>query len=309
MPKENWNYDNIPDQSGRVALVTGANSGLGFQESLMLAKKGAEVILVGRNQVKIEQAMTTILEQVPAAKLAYEKIDLADLDSIAHGAENIKRNYERLDLLLNNAGVMIPPLSYTKQGFELQFGTNHLGHFALTGQLLPLILQTPDSRIASMTSLVGRSGTIDFNDLNYKHRQYRKMLAYGQSKLANILFINELAHRLVQAGAKTTAVVAHPGGANTNLMNNGGFVLRRIITPLGSQPVSDGALPILRATCDPNSRNGSFWGPSGRFGLTGSPIEIKMSAKENDRSQCQQLWNVSEQLTDVSYGEMLAPGK
>lgn len=305
MVTTSWRYNDIPDQSGRVALVTGANAGIGLQEARLLAKKGAEVILAGRNPAKLEQAVSDIATQVPNAKLSFEIIDLADLDSIAKGADRIKAKYSRLDLLLNSAGVMIPPLSYTKQGFELQFGTNYLGHFALTGQLLPLILKTKNSRIVSMTSLASGMGAINFKDPNYRNRRYLKMQAYAQSKLANILFINELAHKLAAVHAQTKALIAHPGGANTGLMSNGGFVLRRIVTPLGSQSTADAALPILRAACDPEARNGSFWGPSGLFGLTGDPKQIKISAKGSNRNTGQQLWDLGERLTGVSFEQAL----
>ncbi|MDO3413006.1 oxidoreductase [Saccharibacillus sp. CPCC 101409] len=301
MPHEKWTYDQIPDQSGKVVLITGANSGLGYQEALMLAQKGAEVILASRDANKVGAAIQQIAEQVPRAKLSGIKLDLADLDSVSECAEEVRRKYGRLDLLINNAGVMIPPFSHTKKGFELQFGTNHLGHFALTGRLLPLILQTPDSRIASMTSLAGVMGSIHLNDLNYERRRYVKMAAYGQSKLANLMFIRELAARLKQSGSSTTAAAAHPGGSPTNLQKSGGFLFRRVLTPLTSQPASEGALSILRAACDPMAANGSFWAPSGLLGLTGSPKEIKMPAKAVDPALCGQLWEISERLTGVAY--------
>ncbi|AVV56287.1 short-chain dehydrogenase [Paenibacillus glucanolyticus] len=303
MANRKWTYDHIPNQSGRVVLITGANSGLGYQEALMMAKKGAEVIIAGRDRIKVNTAIKTIAKQAPNAKLSNVILDLADLNSVSECVKEVQRRYGRLDLLINNAGVMIPPFSHTKQGFELQFGTNHLGHFALTGQLLPLILQTPNSRIASMTSLAGMAGSIDFSDLNYENRRYIKMLAYGQSKLANLMFINELAIRLKNAGSKTIAVAAHPGGSPTNLQQSGGFFFRRILTPLTSQPASEGALPILRAACDPKAANGSFWAPSGLFGLTGSPVEVKMPSKAVNKTQCNQLWDISEKLTGVSYAK------
>ncbi|WP_433708326.1 oxidoreductase [Paenibacillus illinoisensis] len=308
MAERKWTYDYIPNQSGRVVLITGANSGLGYQQALMMAKKGAEVILAGRDRTKIDKAIELIANQVPAAKLSSVMLDLANLHSVAKCAKEVRQKYDRLDLLVNNAGVMIPPFSLTRQGFELQFGVNHLGHFALTGQLLPLILLTPHSRIVSMTSLAGIAGSIDLNDLHYENRRYIKMLAYGQSKLANLMFIHELATRLEATGSKTIAVAAHPGGSPTNLQQNSGFVFRRILTPLTSHPASEGALPILRAACDPKAANGSFWAPSGLFGLTGSPVEVNMPAKAVHKTKCDQLWTISEKLTNVSYEEFFSAG-
>lgn len=301
MGKRTWTYDHIPGQNGRVVLITGANSGLGYQEALMMALKGAEVILAGRDSKKMNAALKAIAKQAPDAKLSLVMLDLADLNSVAKCAQEVQQNFKRLDLLINNAGVMIPPFSHTKQGYELQFGTNHLGHFALTGQLLPLLLQTPGSRIASMSSLAGVAGSINLNDLNYERRRYIKMLAYGQSKLANLMFTNSLANRLKNIGSDTIAVVAHPGGSPTNLQQNGGFFFRRILTPLTSHPPSQGALPILRAACDPEAANGSFWAPSGVFGLTGAPVEVKMPFRAVNKAQCDRLWEISEEATGILY--------
>lgn len=301
MGKRTWTYDHIPSQNGRVVLITGANSGLGYQEALMMAQKGAEVILAGRDSKKMNAALKSIAQQAPGAKLSLVMLDLADLNSVAKCAQEVQRNFKRLDLLINNAGVMIPPFSHTKQGFELQFGTNHLGHFALTGQLLPLLLQTPGSRIASMSSLAGVAGSINLNDLNYERRRYIKMLAYGQSKLANLMFTHRLANRLKGIGSDTIAVAAHPGGSPTNLQQNGGFFFRRILTPLTSHPPSQGALPILRAACDPEAANGSFWASSGLFGLTGAPAEVKMPSRAVNKTQCDRLWEISEEATGIFY--------
>lgn len=301
MGKRTWTYDHIPGQNGRVVLITGANSGLGYQEALMMVLKGAEVILAGRDSKKMNAALKAIAKQAPDAKLSLVMLDLADLNSVAKCAQEVQRNFKRLDLLINNAGVMIPPFSHTKQGYELQFGTNHLGHFALTGQLLPLLLQTPGSRIASMSSLAGVAGSINLKDLNYERRRYIKMLAYGQSKLANLMFTNSLANRLKNTGSDTIAVAAHPGGSPTNLQQNGGFFFRRILTPLTSHPPSQGALPILRAACDPEAANGSFWAPSGLFGLTGAPAEVKMPSRAVNKTQCDRLWEISEEATGILY--------
>ncbi len=296
-----WNFDNIANQSGRVALVTGATSGIGFQTSMMLAKKGAEVILTYRNLDSAKKTIDKITKECPEAKLSAVKLDLADLHSIKECADEVQNKYIQLDLLINNAGVMVPPFSRTKQGFELQFGTNYLGHFALTGLLLSLITHTPNSRIISLVSLAIWVGRINFNDLNYEHRPYKEWEAYGQSKLACLIFIQELARKLEQHKLHTVAVASHPGGSPTNLQRTSSYFMKNILTPLISHPPSEAALPTLRAACDIDVPNGSFWGPSSLFGLTGSPEEAKIPRKALDENVAQQLWELSEQLTGVVY--------
>lgn len=296
-----WTSDNIPDQSGRVALITGANSGIGFQTAMMLAKKQAEVVLACRNMDEGKQAMQKINLHCTGAKTSLVKLDLADLHSIAECAQHVQDTFPQLDLLINNAGVMVPPLTRTKQGYELQFGTNHLGHFALTGRLLPLIINTWGSRVVSVSSIGARIGKIHFDDLNYDRRSYSAWFAYGQSKLAELLFIQELAGRLHQNGLETIAVAAHPGGSPTNLQRNSGFFMRKILTPLIAQKPVNAALPSLRAACDPNVANGSFWGPSGCFGLTGSPEKAVMPKRALDPDVAGKLWDVSERLTGVTF--------
>lgn len=298
---QKWDYNNIPDQRGRIALVTGANSGIGYQTSLMLAKKGAEVIMACRNLNNADHAVDTIKNEFPSAKLCTVKLDLSDLDSIFHCADVIIGKYDKLDLLINNAGVMVPPFSHTKQGFELQFGTNHLGHFALTGKLLPLILKTDASRIVSISSIIAYKGKIDFNDLNYDHKPYKKWDAYGQSKLANLLFAMELAKRLRDKGYETIATAAHPGVATTNLMRTSGFFMEKIITPMVSHSSAEGALPTLLAACDSAVTNGSYWGPSGFMGMKGTPEKAKKPSAALDDNACRKLWEISEKLTGVSF--------
>jgi NAD(P)-dependent dehydrogenase (short-subunit alcohol dehydrogenase family) len=296
-----WTFDNIPDQSGRIALITGANSGLGFQTSLMLAKKGAEVVLACRNLTKAKDALDLIRKNYPPAKVSITKLDLSDLNSVADCAESFKKKYDRLDLLINNAGVMVPPLSYTKQGYELQFGTNHLGHFALTGRLLPLMSRRDGSRVVSLSSLGAKIGRIDFNDLQYENKHYSAWLAYGQSKLANLMFSLELARRLKSYDLKTIAVAAHPGGSATNLQRTSSFFMKRILTPLISHKPAQAALPTLRAACDPQAANGSFWGPSGFFELTGLPEEANVPKQARDLAISTRLWEESEKLTSIKF--------
>ncbi len=296
-----WNYNNIPNQAGRVALVTGGPSGIGFQISLMLAKKGAEVILTYRDLNKAQQARNQILSEHPKAKLTLVKLDLSDLTSIAACAGEIKTNYTQLDLLINNAGVMVPPFTKTAQGFELQMGTNHLGHFALTGQLLPLLISTAGSRVISVSSLAAFIGKIDLNDLNYEHRSYKKWAAYGQSKLANLLFIQELSKKLAKHHLPTIAVASHPGGSPTNLQRTSSYFMKHILTPLISQAPSAAALPTLRAACDPAVSSGSYWGPSSFFCLKGNPEQAKIPDRALDVTMAARLWELSEKLTGVIY--------
>jgi len=296
---EKWDINNIPDQQERVALITGANSGLGFQVSLALARKGADIILACRNLEKAEKAVEFIRKESPDTKLSVLKLDLSDLDSVSECAEKIKEKYTVINLLINNAGIMVPPFSRTKQGFELQFGTNHLGHFALVGKLLPLINHVSGSRIVSVSSIAASLNYINFNDLNYEHKHYRKWQAYGQSKLANQMFMRELAKRLEENDSETISVAAHPGVSSTDLFNNSGIVGK--LSSLISQSPEKGALSILRASCDPQIQNGSYWGPSGLFKFKGNPEQTKLESKALDSKLTKRLWEISEKLTGVSY--------
>lgn len=296
-----WTFDNIPDQSGRVALVTGANSGLGFQISLMLAKKGAEVIMACRNLNKAEEAADKIKKEAPNAKLCIHNLDLSDLNSVNECAEKIKEQYTSLDLIINNAGVMVPPFSRTKQGFELQLGTNHLAHFALVGKLLTLIANTPGARIVSVSSIAAMMNYIDFSDLNYEHKKYQKWQAYSQSKLANQMFMRELARRLGENQAKAISVAAHPGVSSTDLFKTTGVFMKKVALKLISHTPDKAALSILRAACDLEVENGSYWGPSGVFGCKGSPVKAKLMPKTLHSELTKKLWEESEKLTGVKY--------
>ena len=257
-----WRFDEMPIQTGRIALVTGANSGLGFETARMLAMRGAEVIMACRNRSKGEQALQRVREAYPAARVSLLPLDLADLGSVEDAATTLSAEHARLDLLINNAGVMVPPFARTKQGFELQFGTNHLGHFALTGRLLPLILETPGSRVVVLSSAGANFGRINLDDLNYEGRRFSKWGAYCQSKLANLMFALELARRLSAARHGTIATAAHPGGAATDLQRDAAF-FRTVVNPYLAAAPSTGALPTLRAATDPEAGNGSYWGPFG----------------------------------------------
>ena len=238
-----WTFASIPDQTGRVAIVTGANTGIGFETARALAKKGATVIMACRDSGKAAAAAARIHAEQPTGTVAAMSLDLSDLESVRRFAEEIAAQHQKLDLLINNAGVMVPPKSTTRQGFELQFGTNHLGHFALTGHLLPLLCRTPGSRVVVVSSNAHKMGRIAMDDLNFERRGYSRWGAYAQSKLANLLFVLELQRRLSAAGAKTLVTAAHPGWTATDLQRTAGFTKR--LNPLFAMQPADGALPTL----------------------------------------------------------------
>ncbi|MDV6373279.1 oxidoreductase [Deinococcus arenicola] len=293
-----WSEADMPDQTGRVAIVTGANSGLGYETSRALAQHGATVVMACRNAQKAEAAATRILATNPRGKVILMTLDLGDLDSVRTFAEQFKSKFERLDLLVNNAGIMVPPEGTTEQGFETQFGVNHLGHFALTAQLIDLLNATPGARVVNLSSIAHRFGQIEFDDLNWKRRDYKPMPAYGQSKLANLLFTYELQRRLQAAGSSTIAVAAHPGYAATGLQGDGGN--DGLIGKL-AQTQEMGALPSMYAATAPEMQGAQFFGPSGFAEIAGNPQRVKSNARSHDTETAQQLWEVSEKLTGVAF--------
>jgi len=300
-----WSEQDIPDQKGRVALVTGANTGTGFETAKALARKGARVILACRHLEKAMAAEQRIRAEVPGADLERLIVDLGSLASIREAALAVQTRYPKLDLLINNAGVMIPPRSRTADGFELQFGTNHLGHFALTGLLLPLLLAAPGSRVVTMSSTAHKFGRIAFDDLQ-SERRYRAWTAYGQSKIANLMFTFELQRRLERAGSATLALAAHPGYARTDLQRHAARqpLTRLLMAALGafmSQDAAHGALPLLRAAVDPAAEGAAFFGPSGCGELKGAPVRVKSNARSRDEAVQRRLWDVSAQLTQIVY--------
>jgi len=294
-----WTFDDIPDQTGRTIIVTGANTGIGRETARMLALKGAHVVLACRNREKGRTALAQILAEKPAGRAELETLDLSDLDSVAAFAAAFARTHQRLDVLINNAGVMAPPLGRTAQGFELQFGTNHLGHFALAGRLLPLAMRTPGARIVVVASTAQNFGRIDFDDLNWERRAYRAWAAYSQSKLANMLFALELQRRLSSAGSDVRATAAHPGYTATDLQRTAGIA--RFLNPLFAMKPPDGALPTLRAATDSAAVGGSYWGPSRLLEMSGPPAPARISDRAKDEAVAARLWDVSEKLTGVSY--------
>lgn len=299
-----WTTANIPDLTGKTALITGASSGIGAAAAAAFAAKGATTVLAVRDIARGETIAARILAQTPGATLAIERLDLADLASIRAFAERMSGTRPRIDILLNNAGLGMQPVrSETKDGFERQFGTNHLGHFALTGRLIPALLRAPAPRVVTIASLAHRRGKIDFDDLQSK-RNYAGGRAYSQSKLANILFALELNSRA--AGSGLISVAAHPGISATGFLAaiglpkyqeaTGQFVMQAI-----GQDAAHGALPGLYAATMPSVKGGQYWGPDGFMEMRGSPALAKLSAAAQDRETQARLWRVSEELTGVYY--------
>jgi NAD(P)-dependent dehydrogenase (short-subunit alcohol dehydrogenase family) len=299
-----WTTSDIPDQSGRVAVVTGANTGLGFWTAAALADKGAHVVLAVRNVEKGKDAAAQISAKSPNAVVKVHQLDLTSLDAIRTSADQLKAEHQRIDLLINNAGVMYTDKDNTKDGFELQFGTNHLGHFALTGLLLDRLLPVDGSRVVTVSSIGHRIiADIHFDDLQWE-RSYNRVAAYGQSKLANLMFTYELQRRLALKGAPTAALAAHPGGSDTELTRNIPRLLKPavdVIWPLMSQSAEMGALPTLRAATDPSAQGGQYYGPDGLGEQRGHPKVVKSSKKSHDEAKQRRLWEVSEELTGVKY--------
>jgi NAD(P)-dependent dehydrogenase (short-subunit alcohol dehydrogenase family) len=293
-----WTEQDIPDQNGRVAVVTGANTGLGFETARALAERGATVVLAVRNVEKGKQSAARINGDVTVLEL-----DLTSLASVRAAAAALHAEHPRIDLLINNAGVMDTPRQTTSDGFELQFGTNHLGHFALTGLLLDLLLPVPGSRVVTVSSVGHRiRAEIHFDDLQWE-RSYNRIEAYGQSKLANLLFTYELQRRLTQPGT-TAAVAAHPGMANTELVRHlpaAIRVLEPVLVPLITQSAAKGALPTLRAATDPGVLGGQYYGPDGLGESRGNPRLVTSSEQSYDIALQQRLWAVSEDLTGVKF--------
>ncbi|WP_306215602.1 SDR family NAD(P)-dependent oxidoreductase [Actinoplanes sp. RD1] len=292
-----WTEQNIPDQQGRVAIVTGANTGLGFETARMLAERGATVVLAVRNVEKGKQAAARI-----SGDVTVQELDLTSLASVRSAAADLRAAHPRIDLLINNAGVMYTPRQTTADGFELQFGTNHLGHFALTGLLLDRLLPVPGSRVVTVSSTGHRiRAAIHFDDLQWE-RSYSRVGAYGQAKLANLMFTYELQRRLAPHGT-TIAVAAHPGVSNTELVRNTPTALRLPVTwlaPVLTQNAAMGALPTVRAATDPEVAGGQYYGPGGLGEVRGYPKLVASSAGSHDRAAQQRLWTVSEQLTGVT---------
>lgn len=298
-----FDLDKIPSQKGRIAIVTGANIGLGFETALGLAKKEMTVVLACRNIEKATLAKQDILKEVPNADLEIMQIDLSKLDAVRAFAKTYLEKYQTLDLLINNAGVMVPPFSLTKDGFELQMAANYFGHFLLTGLLLKTILATPNSRIVSLSSMAHRSGKINFDDLQSRQK-YSAIQAYSQSKLACLMYGYELQRRLEVAGHTTTiSTIAHPGASHTNLgqhIPKWAMTLFSVFMPLFSHSAKAGAQPTLWAAIGV-AEGGDYFGPTGFREIKGKPGKVDSTPLSKDKDIAKKLWEVSEQLTDISY--------
>ncbi len=302
-----WTADSIPDQSGRVVVVTGANSGIGLVTAREPARAGARVIMGVRDTVRGERAAQSARTAAPAAEIETMELDLADLASVRSFTEAFAQRHEGPDVLINNAGVMALPHRHTADGFEMQFGTNHLGHFALTGRLLPGLIWRPEPRVVTVSSVAHKRGRINLDDLQGEQR-YRRRTAYAQSKLANLMFALELARRAGAAGLSLRSVAAHPGYAATNLQFAGprmegsktGEKLMAVASQI-AQSAERGALPSLYAATVPVLPSGSYVGPDGPMEIWGFPRLVGTSARARDRETARRLWEVSEELTGVHY--------
>ena len=297
-----WTAADVPDQSGRVAIITGSNIGIGYGAAAVLAGKGAHTVLAVRNLEKGKDAVNRIKAASPNAVVTLQELDLTSLDNIRKAADELRAAHPRIDLLINNAGVMyVPTRETTKDSFEMQFGTNHLGHFALNGLLLDNILPVQGSRVVTISSVGHRIlARIHFDDPQLE-RKYNRVEAYGQSKLANLMFTYELQRRLKAKGAPTIALAAHPGFSDTELMRHlPGFIPDFLWRPF-AQPADMGALPTLRAATDPGAQGGQYYGPDGIGEVTGHPKVVESSAQSHNEDIQRRLWTMSEELTGVTY--------
>ncbi|PDV96722.1 oxidoreductase [Candidatus Chloroploca asiatica] len=302
-----WTQLDIPDLTAKVVVITGANSGLGFESARTLASKGATIVMAVRTPAKGEQARAEILKAHPSAVIEVMRLDMADLSSVREFADAFVAKYERLDILLNNAGLMAIPRQETVDGFEMQLGVNHLGHFALTGHLIATLVKTPKARIHNVSSSANFAGRINFDDLMGK-RNYGRWEAYGQSKLANIFFTFELQKRLHAAGFDTITNTSHPGLVIGNLQENSvaqsgtqlEALLYRVIQPILAQDIHMGVLPMLYGMTAPDAKGGVFYGPE-TFNMRGYPAEQKANKAAYDAAALTRFWEVSEQLTGVRY--------
>ncbi|MEZ4385340.1 MAG: oxidoreductase [Nannocystaceae bacterium] len=299
MSTHKWTADDIPDQRGRVVIITGATSGLGKEAARVLAGKGARVVMAVRDVAKGACVAREIGATLAGAEVDVMKLDLASLASVRAFAADFAAARERLDVLINNAGVMMCPYAKTEDGFEIQMGTNHLGHFALTGRLLPLLRATPGSRVVATSSFGHAMGDIDFSDVNWERRPYNTNRAYGDSKLANLYFTYEFARRYRDDPDAPTAVAAHPGATVTELARHTPWI--RLFNRFVAQKVEIGALPTLMAATAPGVRAGDYYGPEGPFGVRGYPTKVESNARSHDVALAERLWALSEEMTGVEF--------
>lgn len=295
----NWTAENIPNLTGKTVIVTGSSSGIGYEAARVIANKNATVILAVRNMEKGNTAANKIRAQKESADVRIMELDLSNLQSVTDFATKYKSEFGKLHLLINNAGVMIPPYSKTSDGFELQFGTNHLGHFALTGQLIDLLNNTPNSRIINVASAAHKYGNLNFEDLNWEKRKYKAWRAYGDSKISNLYFTYELQRKLDASGSKVKTTAAHPGWTATDLQRHSG--LFEFLNGFFAMKTEQGTLPTLRAAFDEKALGGDYFGPDGWQEWKGYPVKVDSSKLSQDEEIAKKLWNVSEELTNVKY--------
>jgi NAD(P)-dependent dehydrogenase (short-subunit alcohol dehydrogenase family) len=305
--KGRWTAADVPDQHGKTAVITGANSGLGFEAATVLAGKGARVVLACRNPGRAQDAVDKIRAEIPDADVSFVELDLNSLASVRKAADALLADRPTIDILINNAGVILVPHQRTEDGFEQHFGVNHLGHFALTGLLLGAVQAADAGRVVTVGSNGHLVGKIDFADLDYT-QGYKPLRGYGRSKLANLLFFYELDRRLKAAGSPVKSLAGHPGGASTDAggysMRAGSAQIKAISTRVPNPIVHSahkGALPILRAATDPAATSGQYYGPAGLLKMTGRPVVVSSNSRSRDAEIAAQLWEHSERLTAISY--------
>tara|TARA_B100001559_G_scaffold121754_1_gene102388 strand:+ start:1987 stop:2892 length:906 start_codon:yes stop_codon:yes gene_type:complete len=295
----NWKIKMMENQTGKVAIITGSNTGIGYHMAYGLASKGANVVMACRNLEKASDSRNKILKDFPKANIKLYQLDLADLDNIKYFANKFINENDKLDILINNAGVMIPPYSKTKNNFELQFGTNHLGHFALTGLLLPLLEKNDNGRIITVSSIAHNPGIIDFNDLNSERKKYSKWGSYSQSKISNLCFAIELDRRLKAGGFSTISLASHPGYSNTELQRYS--ILWRILNVFFAMSAKRGAEATLFAATNQIATEYIYWGPTGIIEMRGRTGKAKINKKAQDKDTAKRLWSVSEEMTGVKF--------
>jgi NAD(P)-dependent dehydrogenase (short-subunit alcohol dehydrogenase family) len=294
-----WDSNDMPDQTGKIAIVTGSNTGTGYHIAHGLASKGAQVIMACRSIKRAELAKLNIISELPDSKITTEILDLADLASIYEFSKIIKGKYKKIDILINNAGVMVPPKSNTKDGFELQFGTNHIGHFVLTGELLPLLEESGNARIITMSSIAHNSGKIDFNDLNSEKKRYSRWGAYSQSKLANLIFALELDRRLKSRKSSIVSLGSHPGWSATDLQRHS--LIFRFLNKFFGMSAKKGAAPSLYAATVKDAIKYPYWGVTKNGEMHGWTGRAKINSKAKDLEVAERLWNISCELSGIEY--------
>ena len=303
---DKWTSVDIPNLMGKIVIVTGANSGIGYEAAREFARKGAEVIVASRDPIKAERSILNLKGEIPGAKLEFIELNLANLDSVRKFAEKFKSKYNSLVILLNNAGIMLIPFGKTVDGFENTVGTNHLGHFALTGLLMDRLSTTPGARVVNVASNAHYAGEMDFNNLLFENKLgYTPMKAYSRSKLANLLFTYELQRRFQSRGYDVSALAAHPGISATSLANHLFFnLISWLIQPVMKmvfQSSAMGALPSLRASVDPEALGGQYYGPDGKGEKSGYPIVVDSNSASKNEADARTLWQISEEMTGIKY--------